>query len=309
MSGAVASPFSALAAGRARARLRAGRWGDAMPEGWVWDETLYRGSAPYYARGRPPYAPGLADRLAALIPFADGSRLLDVGCGPGILTLPLAPHVAEAVGVDPDPGMLAEAARRATVAGVANARWVQARAEVLPAGLGRFRAATFGQSFHWMDRERVAAAVRRLLEPGGAFVLVADAKEPRADPGDPDLPHPEPPYEAIRGLIREWLGPVPRAGQGLLRHGTPDGEAAVLAAAGFAAPERLRLPAGGVWVRTEDEVAAWVWSLAGSAPHLFGERLGVFEVELRGLLRDASPAGRFADRPPDTEVRMWRSPE
>jgi SAM-dependent methyltransferase len=279
-----------------------------MPEGWVWDETLYRGSAPYYARGRPPYAPGLADRLAALIPFADGSRLLDVGCGPGILTLPLAPHVAEAVGVDPDPGMLAEAARRATVAGVANARWVQARAEVLPAGLGRFRAATFGQSFHWMDRERVAAAVRRLLEPGGAFVLVADAKEPRADPGDPDLPHPEPPYEAIRGLIREWLGPVPRAGQGLLRHGTPDGEAAVLAVAGFAAPERLRLPAGGVWVRTEDEVVAWVWSLAGSAPHLFGERLGAFEVELRGLLRDVSPAGRFADRPPDTEVRMWRSP-
>ena len=29
------------------------------PEGWQWDETLYLGSAPYYVRGRPPYAPGV----------------------------------------------------------------------------------------------------------------------------------------------------------------------------------------------------------------------------------------------------------
>ncbi len=277
-----------------------------MPEGWEWDETLYLGSAPYYARGRLPYASGLADRLAAQIPLDGGGRLLDVGCGPGILTLPLAPYVAEAVGVDPDPGMLAEAARRADAAGVGNARWVRARGEDLPAGLGVFRIATFGQSFHWMDRERVAATVLRLLEPGGAFVHVADAKEPQLDPGG--MPHPEPPYEAIRGLIRRWLGPVRRAGQGFLRHGTPDGEAAVLAAAGFLAPERLRLPAAGVWVRGADDVVAWVWSLAGSAPHLFGEQLGAFEAELRGVLRDASPAGRFADRLPDTDVWVWRSP-
>lgn len=277
-----------------------------MPEGWEWDETLYRGSAPHYVRGRLPYAPGLAERLAALLGLDGGGRLLDVGCGPGVLTLPLAPCVAEAVGLDPDPGMLAAAARRADAVGVGNARWVQARAEDLPAGLGRFRLATFGQSFHWMDRERVAAVVHRMLEPGGAFVHVADVKGPRADLGR--HPHPEPPYEAIRDLIRHWLGPLPRAGQGVLRHGTPDGEAAVLAAAGFVTPERLRLPAGGVWIRGANDIVAWVFSLAGSAPHLFGEHRGPFETELRGVLRAASQTGLFADRLPDTDVRVWRTP-
>lgn len=35
-----------------------------MPEGSAWDKSLYAGSAPYYARGRAPYAPGLADAPA-----------------------------------------------------------------------------------------------------------------------------------------------------------------------------------------------------------------------------------------------------
>jgi SAM-dependent methyltransferase len=278
-----------------------------MPEGWQWDETLYLGSAPYYVRGRPPYAPGLADRLAGVLSLDGHGRLLDVGCGPGVLALALARLFDEVVGVDPDEGMLAEAGRRAADAGIGNARWVRARAEDLPAGLGSFRVATFGQSFHWMDRERVAAIVFDTLESGGAFVHVSDVKEPQAPPGD-GVPYPSPPYDAIGELVRRYLGPVPRAGQGLLRHGTPDGEAVVLRGAGFAEPERLRVPAGDLLVRTVDDVVAWVYSRSGSAPHLFGNRGEAFEGDLRRLLRDASPADLFAEQPPDTEVFLWRKP-
>ncbi|HET7093480.1 MAG TPA: class I SAM-dependent methyltransferase, partial [Thermomicrobiales bacterium] len=275
-----------------------------MPEGWEWDETLYRGSAPFYIQGRPPYAPGLADALIKRLAPHGSARLLDVGCGPGVLTLDLAPLVDEAIGLDPDPEMLAEAARRASTLGVGNARWLQARGEDLPAGLGRFDLVTFGQSFHWMDRARVAAAVRDMLTPDGMLVLVADVKSPKAAPGP--LPAPPPPYEAIRSLVRRWLGPVQRAGQGRLPHGSPGDEETVLAAVGFAGPERLELPAGPPRIRTEDDVVAWVWSLSGSAPHLFGEQRGAFEAELRGALRVASPTGVFAEAPPATDVRMWR---
>jgi len=277
-----------------------------MPEGWQWDETLYQGSAPHYVRGRLPYAPGLADRLAAVLSLDGHGRLLDVGCGPGVLTLTLAPLFDAAVGVDPDPGMLAEAQRRATVAGIANARWARARGEDLPAGLGTFRVATFGQSFHWMDRARVAAIILAMLEPGGALVHVSDVKEPPAPSAG--LAHPNPPYDAIRALVRRYLGPTPRAGQGVLRHGTPDDEAVVLSAAGFEGAERLRLAAGEVLVRTADDIVAWVYSLSGSAPHLFGDRTDAFEAELRQLLYDASPGGLFAEQPPDTEVFVWRKP-
>lgn len=278
-----------------------------MPEGWHWDETLYLGSAPYYRRGRLPYAPGLADRLARLLSLDGHGRLIDVGCGPGVLTLPLAHLFAEAVGVDPDAAMLAEAERRATDAGIANVRWLRARAEELPAGLGSVRAATFGQSFHWMDRARVAAIVFAMLEPGGAFVHVSDVKGDRSAPGD-RLPYPNPPDDAIEHLVRAYLGPVRRAGQGVLRHGTPGNEAAVLSGAGFVGPEYERLPAAGLLIRTADDLVAQVFSLSSSAPHLFADRRDEFERELRRLLGDASPANLFAEQPPDTEVFVWRAP-
>jgi SAM-dependent methyltransferase len=280
------------------------------PEGWQWDETLYLGSAPYYMRGRPPYAPELAETLRRILSLDGQGRLLDVGCGPGVVTLPLAHCFTEAVGLDPDPGMLAEGARRAADAGIENITWVRARAEDLPTGLGRFRVATFAQSFHWMDRERVAALVLEMLEPGGALVHISDVKGGGAwERRDNTLPHSLPPYEAIRGLIQRYLGPVQRAGQGHLRYGSPDGEAIILRNAGFHGPEYVKMLAGGVQVRTVDDVVAWVYSLSGSAPHLFAERLPAFEADLRLLLREASPSGLFAEQPPDTEAFIWRTPQ
>src|SRR5215216_2382605 len=149
-----------------------GAGGLGMPRGWQWDETLFEGSAAYYERGRLPYPPGLADALAAALALDGRGRLLDVGCGPGTVALRVAHLFEEVVGLDADAGMIAEAGRRAAELGVGNARWVRALAEELPAGLEMFRVATFAQSFHWMERERVAAAVYGMIEPGGAFVQV-----------------------------------------------------------------------------------------------------------------------------------------
>ncbi len=84
-----------------------------MPEGWQWDETLFRGSATYYEQGRLPYAPGYATVLADGLGQDGQGRLLDVGCGPGTVALAMAPYFAEVVGVDPDPDMLIQARRSA----------------------------------------------------------------------------------------------------------------------------------------------------------------------------------------------------
>ncbi len=277
-----------------------------MPEGWTWDETLFLGSAPYYLQGRPPYAPNLAATLSAVLPLDGRQRVLDVGCGPGVLALELTPYVAEVIGVDPDAGMLEEAQRRAAGMGITNATWLQLRAEEIPDTLGPFHAATFGQSFHWVDQPLVAAKMRDMLEPGGAFVHVADVKKPLS--GRDPLPHPAPPYAEMRALIASWLGPVARAGQGMLPKGSPNTEEPVLAAAGFVGPRRLHLQHAGPLLRTEDDLVAWVWSLSGSAPHLFGARRDEFETELRAVLRQAAPDGAFAEWLPDTDVRIWRTP-
>ncbi|HTW98439.1 MAG TPA: class I SAM-dependent methyltransferase, partial [Acidimicrobiales bacterium] len=125
-----------------------------------YDPTIYRGSAPHYAVGRPPYSPALEATLAEAAGLDGQGRLLDAGCGPGILALRLAHLVEEVVGLDPDPAMLAEARRRADERGISNVSWVQALAEDLPgAAPGPYRVVTFGQSFHWTAEREVAEVV------------------------------------------------------------------------------------------------------------------------------------------------------
>ncbi|WP_217169793.1 class I SAM-dependent methyltransferase [Streptomyces sp. AC512_CC834] len=280
-----------------------------MAAGWEWDDTLFSGTAAHYRRGRLPYAPGLADVLGGVLDLDGRGRLIDLGCGPGTIALGLVGLFGEVVGVDPDAGMIDAAAREAEERGVTGkVRWIRARAEELPAGLGSFTVATLAQSFHWMDRESVAATVRGLLRPGGALVHISDVKTPTRTVAG--LPYPATPYAAIEELVRRCLGPVRRAGQGVLPRGTPGGEAAVLSAAGFAGPYRHVVPGGQPLERTTDDVVAGVFSMSFSAPHLFGARLGAFEKDLRDLLREASPSGRFSERQPGTEVFVWpRGPE
>jgi SAM-dependent methyltransferase len=260
-----------------------------------WDRTLYEGSARYYAHGRLPYPPEIAFVLRDELRLDGTGRLLDVGCGPGSLTLLLAPLFEEVVGVDPDRGMIAEAARQAALRGARNARWVAMRAEELPDDLGVFRVATFAQSFHWMDRHAVARAVRSMLEPGGSWVHVsATTHEGVADAGH--LPFPAPPRAEIARLVHEYLGPTRRAGV--------SGEDDVLVAAGFSRPRRVIVP-GHVHERSEDEIVASVFSLSWAAPHLFGDRTAEFETDLRELLRRTSPDGRFAEQAREIELVIW----
>jgi len=275
-----------------------------MAAEWEWDETLFAGAAPYYRRGRLPYASGLADVLAGVLELDGHGRLVDVGCGPGTLALSLAHLFREIVGVDPDDGMIAEATREAADRGASGkTRWVRARAEQLPAGLGTFDVATFGQSFHWMDRDLVAATIRHMLRPGGALVHITDVRTATVTVGG--LPYPPAPETGVDELVKRCLGPVRRAGQGVLPHGTPGGEAEVFRRAGFFGPEHRVVPAGQALVRTVDDVVAGVFSRSYSAPHLFGTRRDAFEADLRDLLRKTSPSGRFSELRPDTEIFVW----
>lgn len=270
-------------------------------EDWTWDESLFAGAAPYYERGRLPYSPALADVFEHAVGLDGRGRLLDVGCGPGTVARRLA-HLFEAiVGLDPDAGMLAEAERLATDQEVANATWVRLRAEELPAGLGRFRVVTFAQSFHWMDRPRVAGAVRTMLEPDGVVVHVDSAHRDLV--WEPPLPE-----AAIEELRTRWLGKNRRAGQSV-RNTSPSGEPDVFAAAGFAAPDVVAVPDGRLLRRTIDDLVAERLASSGTAPHLFGERLAEFERELREVLAAATPSGRFSVRLPDNILFVYRPVE
>jgi ubiquinone/menaquinone biosynthesis C-methylase UbiE len=78
-----------------------------------YDPTIYLGSAAHYRYGRPAYSPELEAVLTQETGLDGNGRLLDVGCGPGVLTVRLAHLFAQAAGLDPDAGMLAEGCRAA----------------------------------------------------------------------------------------------------------------------------------------------------------------------------------------------------
>jgi hypothetical protein len=76
--------------------------------------------------------------------------------------------------------------------------------------------------------------------------------------------------------------------------------------AGFTGPTRIEVVRGEVVTRFSDEIVSAVFSLSSSVPHLFGDRLGDFENELRGLLKASSPDGMFAERVREIALVIWR---
>ena len=131
-----------------------------------------------------------------------------------------------------------------------------------------------------------------MLEPGGAAVHIGATTHE----GDGNVPR-----EEIAELIRSYLGPVRRAGRGVLPDGTSRWEDEAFAAAGFREPRRVEVPWGEVVERTEDDVVASVFSMSTAAPHLFGDRVREFERDLRTLLTGAP----FHERMRDLSFTVW----
>ena len=141
---------------------------EGVPTGYE-PARRFRSAASHYLAGRPAYAGLLVRRVATLVGLGPGDRVLDLGCGPGVLARAFSTLAGEVVAMDPEPAMLHVA--QAYCAELGNVRFVAGSSDDLTLALGRFRLVVMGRSFHWMDRAVTLRRLDSLVEPGGAVVL------------------------------------------------------------------------------------------------------------------------------------------
>lgn len=158
--------------------------------------------ADFYHRYRRGYPPGAMDALARAFGLTDRDTVVDLGCGTGQLTLPLAARVRAVVGMDPEPDMLVRARRAAGEQGVRNVTWVVGADTDIPAlrgllGDGSVGAVTVAQALHWMNHRDLIAAVTPLVRQGGGIAVVTN--------GTPLWLHDTDWSRALRDFLERWL--------------------------------------------------------------------------------------------------------
>ena len=120
-----------------------------------WDPALYAANA--------AFVPALGAAVLDLLAPMAGERVLDLGCGDGVLTQQLIAAGCEVVGVDADPAMVAAAQGRGIDARLGDARALNFASE--------FDAVFTNAALHWVGQpEIVTAGVKRALKPGGRYV-------------------------------------------------------------------------------------------------------------------------------------------
>ncbi len=128
----------------------------------------------------------VAPRFRAALGASAGGHLLDVACGPGVVTAALAPGAASVVAFDATEEMLEKARSRCNKAGLANVMFKRGDAENLPFPDAQFDGVVTRLAVHhFADPQRAIGEMFRVLRRGGTAVVVDIVSSP--DPAESNL--------------------------------------------------------------------------------------------------------------------------
>jgi ubiquinone/menaquinone biosynthesis C-methylase UbiE len=123
-------------------------------------------------RTRTEEAERLAEYATAGLKDTRPLTAIDLACGPGTYTRPLAARVGRAIGADLTPAMVEKARAEAARDGVTNIEFVCADIYASPFADKSAGIVSCGYAFHHMtDPRRALAEMARVLQPGGRMAI------------------------------------------------------------------------------------------------------------------------------------------
>jgi ubiquinone/menaquinone biosynthesis C-methylase UbiE len=120
------------------------------------------------------YAPFANKIVRSIAPLEEGSTIVDLGTGPGILSIELHKLLPQAkiIGVDLSSDMLEIARKNADEAGMSNFETRLGKAEEIPIESNSVNLVVTQSSFHeWEDPQKGLSEIFRILKPGGSLIL------------------------------------------------------------------------------------------------------------------------------------------
>jgi ubiquinone/menaquinone biosynthesis C-methylase UbiE len=133
--------------------------------------ATFNEDAARYDRIRPGYPAKMLSDLALFAGIGPGARVLEIGCGTGQFTLPLAEHGCAIVALDIGPDMAACARRK--LARHPSVQVVTAAFEDWPLPSQPFDVVVSATAFHWLDPVVRVGKAGRALRPGGTLATIA----------------------------------------------------------------------------------------------------------------------------------------
>jgi len=148
--------------------------------------TIFGQRADQYVDSSAHADPQVLSRLVELAQPQRSWRVLDVATGTGHTALTFAPYVAEVIGIDLTPQMLAEAEKLAASRGVSSVHFMIADIHELPFDDETFDDEVFDlvtcrrAAHHFSDIEEAIGEMVRMLKTGG-LLLIDDRSVPEDD--------------------------------------------------------------------------------------------------------------------------------
>jgi SAM-dependent methyltransferase len=246
---------------------------------------LYQGIARDYDRFRLAYPRDLTDDLARRCGATGSGRLLDLACGPGLLTFALGDRFAEVWAVDQEPDMIGVVREKAEAAGIGNIRCLVSAAEDLAAPGEGFDLVAAGSAFHRLPREELAPRIFGWLRPGGFLALVwADG------PTSGDAPW----QHALSAAVRRWrvrAGTEDRVPADYDKDRAARPDEAILVDSGFEPLGRQQLRVSHEW--TPESLTGYLFATSILSRVALGDLAGEFGADIRNALHACDPAGRY----------------